>query len=109
VYIAETDEQARAEAKPAYQAWFHNIDYLWAKNGLDRLGAMRDFDALEAKNVIIVGTAAKVKERVQQAIDETGINYFCPIFAWGDLTPEQVMRSMTLFVEEVMPNLRSGV
>ena len=27
-------------------------------------------------------------ERVQRAIDETGVNYFCPIFAWGDLTPD---------------------
>ena len=27
MYIAATDEQARSEARPAYQAWFHNIDY----------------------------------------------------------------------------------
>ena len=109
MYIADTDARAREEAKAAYGTWFHNIDYLWAKNRLDRLGAMRDFDALEAKDVIIVGTPSTVRERVQQAIDETGINYFCPILAWGDLTPDQVMRSMTLFVDEVMPNLRPGI
>ena len=108
MYIADNDEQARVEAKAAYQTWFHNIDYLWAKNGLDRLGAMRDFDALEAKNVIIVGTPSNVEERVQRAIDETGINYFCPIFAWGGLAPDQVVRCMGLFVDEVMPNLRPG-
>ena len=69
---------------------------------------MRDFDALEARDVVIVGTPAAVKERVQRTIDETGINYFCPIFAWGDLSPDQVMRSMGLFVDEVMPHLRPG-
>ncbi len=57
---------------------------------------------------MIVGSPSNVRERVQQAIDETGINYFCPIFAWGDLTPDQVMRSMGRFVDEVMPNLRPG-
>ena len=108
MYIAATDEQARAEAGPAYQAWFHNIDYLWAKAGLDQLSAMKDFDQLEARDVVIVGSPSNVRERVQRAIDETGINYFCPIFAWGDLTPDQVMRSMGLFVDEVMPNLRPG-
>ena len=109
MYIADTDEQARAEAKAAYRTWFHNIDYLWTKKGLvDRLSAMRDFDSLESRDVVIVGTPDTVRERVQRAIDETGINYFCPIFAWGDLTPDQVMRCMSLFVDEVMPDLRPG-
>ena len=58
--------------------------------------------------MVIVGTPKTVRERVQRAIDETGINYFCPIFAWGDLTPEQVMLCMRLFVDEVMPRLRPG-
>ena len=75
---------------------------------MDRLSAMRDFDSLEARDVVIVGTPDTVRERVQRAIDETGINYFCPIFAWGDLTPDQVMRCMGLFVDEVMPQLRPG-
>ena len=106
IYIADTDEEARAEAKSAYRTWFHNIDYLWTKKGLvDRLSAMRDFDSLEARDVVIVGTPDIVRERVQRAINETGINYFCPIFAWGDLTPDQVMRCMNLFVDEVMPHL----
>ena len=109
IYIADTNEQARAEAKAAYQTWFHNIDYLWTKKGLvDRLSTMRDFDSLESRDIVIVGTPESVQERVQRTIGETGINYFCPIFAWGDLTPDQVMRCMALFVDEVMPHLRPG-
>ena len=35
-----------------------------------------------------------------------GVNYFCPIFAFGNLRHEQVMTSMRLFVQEVMPAVR---
>jgi alkanesulfonate monooxygenase SsuD/methylene tetrahydromethanopterin reductase-like flavin-dependent oxidoreductase (luciferase family) len=108
VYVAPTDEQAVEEAKPAFGAWFHNINYLWEKNGYDFLNFIRDFDDLESRDIVIAGSPSTVRERVQQAIDETGVNYFCPIFAWGDLTPEQVMRCMELFVDDVMPNLRPG-
>ena len=108
LYMAPTDEQALAEAKPAFEAWFHNINYLWDIAGYDSLNFIRDFDDLESREIVIAGSPSTVTERVQRAIDETGINYFCPIFAWGDLTPDQVMRCMSLFVEKVMPNLRPG-
>ncbi len=108
LYVAPTDEQAQAEARPAYDTWFHNIDYLWAKNGLDILSFMKDFDDLGARDVVIIGSPSTVREKVQRAIDETGINYFCPIFAWGDLTPDRVMSCMKLFVEDVMPHIRPG-
>ena len=61
VYVADREEPARVEAKSAYQAWFHNIDYLWAKHGLDRLGALRDFDSLEARDVVIAARPANRK------------------------------------------------
>ena len=106
LYVAPSDEQAMAECRSAFEAWFHNINYLWNKAGLDFLNFIRDFDGLEEQGVIIAGSPATVREKVQQTIDETGINYFCSIFAWGDLTPEQVMRSIGLFTDEVKPNLR---
>jgi len=108
LYVAPTDEQALAEAKPAFGAWFHNINYLWDKAGYDFLNFIRDFDDLESREIVIAGSPATVREKAQRAIDETGINYFCPIPAWGDLTPEQVSGSMELFVSEVMPHLRPG-
>jgi alkanesulfonate monooxygenase SsuD/methylene tetrahydromethanopterin reductase-like flavin-dependent oxidoreductase (luciferase family) len=108
VYVAPTDEQAMTEGRSAFQAWFHNINFLWDKAGYDFLNFIRDFDDLESRDIVIAGSPAAVKEKVQRAIDETGVNYFCPILAWGDLTPDQMMRSMGLFVEQVMPNLRPG-
>ena len=105
VYIAETDEQALRECRAAFQAWFHNINFLWNKAGSDFLNFIRDFDSQLAQGVFIAGSPTTVREQVQQAVDETGINYFCSIFAWGDLTPQQVSQSMDLFVGEVMPHI----
>jgi len=34
----------------------------------------------------------------------TGANYFVCGFQWGDLTHEQAMQSVELFVEEIMPH-----
>ena len=109
IFVAATDEQALAEARAAFGAWFHNINFLWDKAGYgDFLDFIRDFDDLVSREIVIAGSPSAVRDRVQRAIDETGVNYFCPILAWGDLTPDQVMRSMGLFVDEVMPNLRPG-
>ena len=45
-------------------------------------------------------------DQVQRAVADTGVNYFCPIFAFGNLSHEQVMASMHLFVQDVMPAFR---
>ena len=42
------------------------------------------------------------KAQVKKAAENTGCNYFCCAFVFGDLTPEPTMGSMRLFVEEVM-------
>jgi len=41
-------------------------------------------------------------------VRESVINYLLLVFSFGDLRPELVMRSMELFVREVMPALRAG-
>ena len=106
IYVAPTDEQAVEECRSAFGTWFNNINFLWAKAGFDFLDFMRNYDALAGQEVVIAGSPDTVREAVQRAVDETGINYFCSIFAWGDLTPQQVMSSMRLFTEEIMPGLR---
>lgn len=47
-----------------------------------------------------------MRAQVQHAVAATRVNYFCPIFAFGNLSHEQVMTSMHLFVQEVMPAVR---
>lgn len=103
VYVAPTDAQAEKECRAAFQAWFGNINYLWAQAGSDRLDFISDIDALLGNHVIIAGSPQTVRKHVQEAVDTSGVNYFCAVFAWGDLRHEQVMTSIRLFAEEVMP------
>ncbi len=106
VYVALTDHQAEEDSKAAFTAWFRNINFLWAQAGSNRLDFISSFDALKNNEVIIAGSPQTVREQVKRAIEETGCNYFCCIFAFGNLTHEQVMTSIRLFVEGVMPSVR---
>ena len=91
------------EAREAWTAWFSNINYLWNVFNSDNLDRMRDFDSLHSQEKIIAGSPQTVKEQVWRAINESGINYFISIFAWGNIPHEKALRSMKYFVEEVMP------
>ena len=53
------------------------------------------------------GVMAGSPDSVRAYMDEyvkTGANYFVASFQWGDLTHDQTMRSLDLFVNEVMPH-----
>jgi alkanesulfonate monooxygenase SsuD/methylene tetrahydromethanopterin reductase-like flavin-dependent oxidoreductase (luciferase family) len=101
--VAPTDAQAVQDCRAAFTAWFYNINFLWAKAGSNRLDFIANYDQLLDTGVFIAGSPQTVRERVQHEVAESGINYFCCIFAFGDLSHAQVMRSMHLFAEEVMP------
>ncbi|MBI3330207.1 MAG: LLM class flavin-dependent oxidoreductase [Nitrospinae bacterium] len=103
VYAAPSDAQAEQECRAAFKAWFYNINFLWAQAGSNRLDFISNFDKLLDTGVLIAGSPQTVRERVEREVNESGINYFCSIFAFGDLSHAQVMASMRLFVQEVMP------
>ncbi len=52
--------------------------------------------------VALAGAPAAVREYMDEYV-ATDANYFVCSFQWGDLTHEQAMRSVELFVTEVMP------
>ena len=106
VYIAPTDAEAVKEAREAWKAWCDNINYLWNIGNSDFLKWPYDFGALYADEKIIAGSPQTVKEQVWRAIEESGINYFISVFAWGNIPHEKAMRSIKYFVEEVMPGNR---
>jgi alkanesulfonate monooxygenase SsuD/methylene tetrahydromethanopterin reductase-like flavin-dependent oxidoreductase (luciferase family) len=106
VYVAPSQAQAEAEGREAFAAWFDHINFLWDEAGDDHLRPLAAFDTLRRNEVVLVGTPQAVRDQVQRTVDETGVNYFCAIFAFGNLRHDQVMTSMRLFVQEVMPTLR---
>jgi alkanesulfonate monooxygenase SsuD/methylene tetrahydromethanopterin reductase-like flavin-dependent oxidoreductase (luciferase family) len=106
VCVAPTDGQAVKECQAAFNAWFYNINFLWAQAGSNRLDFISNFDKLLDTGVLIAGSPQTVREQVRRQVEESGINYLCCIFAFGNLSHEQVMASMRLFVEEIMPTFR---
>ena len=52
---------------------------------------------------VVAGSPASIREYMDEYL-ETGANYFVCGFQWGNLTQEQTMQSLELFVEEVMPH-----
>ncbi len=105
VYVAPTDAEAIRDCRAAFAAWFYNINFLWDKHNVP-LPAAIDFDDWLEKEVLLAGSPETVRDQVKRTVAESGINYFNSIFAWGDLTHRQVMRSIGLFTEEVMPAFR---
>ena len=104
LYIAPTDRQAEQECRPAFEAWYDKINHYWTKYGSKNLAIMSDYDDLVQKEVVIRGSPSSVEDQVHRAVEESGANYFCPVFAFGNLNYTQVMNSMTSFVEQVMPS-----
>jgi len=102
VYVAATDAQALHEARTAYLDFFHNFDYLWAQHGVARHGEA-DFESFVEEQRILVGSPASVRGQLARLLAYTGGNYFAGAFAFGSLSGEQIMRSLHLFADEIMP------
>jgi alkanesulfonate monooxygenase SsuD/methylene tetrahydromethanopterin reductase-like flavin-dependent oxidoreductase (luciferase family) len=105
VYVAETDAQALQEARAAFADFIRNFNYLRVAHGdtSGRAAYLADFDARLAEGLHIVGSPDTVKKRVREHVQITGSNYFVGSFCFGTLTTAQMLRSLRLFAEEVMP------
>jgi alkanesulfonate monooxygenase SsuD/methylene tetrahydromethanopterin reductase-like flavin-dependent oxidoreductase (luciferase family) len=103
VYVAHTDAQAEKECRAAFASWADNMHFSGAQPGSHEQHLTAKFDEFLATGVIVAGSPETVGQRVRRQAEEAGVNYFCCIFAFGNLSHAQVMASMHLFVEEVMP------
>jgi len=112
-YVAETEEQARIDAKVALD-W--NLDMIgWRRtftegsevslNLADWRGAVNytppDFEHLYNQRAVM-GTPEQVVAQIKD-LQAQGIEYFGCNFAFGGMPHDKIMRSMELFAKEVMP------
>ena len=51
------------------------------------------------------GSTETVRAQLQDYLDATGANYLAGVFAWGNLSDEQVLTSLDLFTTHVRPRL----
>jgi alkanesulfonate monooxygenase SsuD/methylene tetrahydromethanopterin reductase-like flavin-dependent oxidoreductase (luciferase family) len=107
IYVADTDELALAQARPAYELFAHNFSYRYVRRGqADRYADRRNFDHEIARDSILVGSPATLREKLGEMLERSGANYVAGCFSFGSLSLEQTLRSVDLFASEVMPALR---
>lgn len=106
VVIAPTDGEARAIARRAYPKWRDSFWYTRRREGDEPPVARSyppDFDELQAGHGF-AGSPAAARAWIARQIERTGVNYFVSWLAFGDMTPDEALRSVALFTGEVMPS-----
>lgn len=107
IYVADTDAEARRVAEEALKRFRASFTLLLELRGIytytERLA---DFDRCLEQGILFAGTPATVSARIAEFLAGTGGNYFAGCFAWGNLTTDQILRSLHLFTTEVVPAVR---
>lgn len=107
VVIADTDAEAEALAKPAYERWYQSLEHLAHRFGFSALFVPGDYEVSRRRiGSVIAGTAATVRQELLRHIEESGINYPLLQLAFGNLTPAQEMRTLEALAREVLPAIR---
>jgi len=136
VYVSETDEQARAESQEgifyflrnclkghlrkegrsmtfgpgvpsqSLRSWEAFLDSSRAAAGGELLGDAKDWDDLESKNSIMVGSPETVRKKLWEFVEDAKVGNLLIQFQFGNMKDELARKSMKLFAEEVMPAMR---
>jgi alkanesulfonate monooxygenase SsuD/methylene tetrahydromethanopterin reductase-like flavin-dependent oxidoreductase (luciferase family) len=109
VIMGETDDEALIIARRAYPLWHRHFHHLFRLHGT--IPAMGErpphFDQIKDGGRGIAGSPATVTRMIKEQMAEAGTNDFVAQFAFGDLTSVEVIRTVDLFVREVMPALKT--
>jgi alkanesulfonate monooxygenase SsuD/methylene tetrahydromethanopterin reductase-like flavin-dependent oxidoreductase (luciferase family) len=97
-YVAKTDEQAKAQAKAAYDLYVDTR--LYAKKHV--------YEDIIANGICLFGSVETVAAKMCE-LHEMGIRHVATMHNFGALDPALVERSMTLFAREVMPRVESRI
>ena len=105
IYLASSKQGALERVHQAYPAYHRNLVTLFERYDIPftdpSLGGNTEL-ALQL-GVLIAAAPESAIEQIEHLISATGIEYLTLSFAWGDLTHQETMDSLQLFVKEVMP------
>jgi alkanesulfonate monooxygenase SsuD/methylene tetrahydromethanopterin reductase-like flavin-dependent oxidoreductase (luciferase family) len=110
-YVAETPEAARAEGALGLQGFYH-LSSLAAPpppaefsderlKSLTRTWGGRTFDEMDALGAMLIGAPEQVAEKVDH-LEGIGVDTLLLVCSFGNLSHEQVCRSLELFAEAVI-------
>lgn len=108
IFVAETDSEAMEIAEPAYADWYRSITKLWHRRGDSSYDSFFDWEKSLAGETILIGSVDHVREKIQQLVVESGINYFVGSFAWGSLGHDDSRHSLELFATKIAPELKGA-
>jgi alkanesulfonate monooxygenase SsuD/methylene tetrahydromethanopterin reductase-like flavin-dependent oxidoreductase (luciferase family) len=107
--VGETTKEAFEIGKRAFGVWYTSLMHLWRVHGnpLTNYPIPEDFTAAVNAGIAIVGTPDEVCDRLKREIASAGVNYVLTRFAFGDLTHDESVHSLSLFTGKVMPEFVS--
>jgi alkanesulfonate monooxygenase SsuD/methylene tetrahydromethanopterin reductase-like flavin-dependent oxidoreductase (luciferase family) len=106
--VADTDEEANRIAAHAYPMWHESFNWLFEKfDSRPNLPRPPTYPELVTSDRGIAGSPATVTRIIRDQMTEGGCDYFVAQMAFGEMPFDAAMRSIDLFVREVMPALRS--
>jgi alkanesulfonate monooxygenase SsuD/methylene tetrahydromethanopterin reductase-like flavin-dependent oxidoreductase (luciferase family) len=110
IVVGETDAAAMKLAARAYRPWFDSFIHLSRLHGRKQTHPRpEEFEPLMARGQGIAGSPKTVREMLAAQIEDTGCNYVVGQFTFGDMTLAESLDSIGLFVDEVIPALRSAI
>jgi alkanesulfonate monooxygenase SsuD/methylene tetrahydromethanopterin reductase-like flavin-dependent oxidoreductase (luciferase family) len=107
VVIADSNAEAEALAKPAYERWYASLETLAHSFGFAAIFVPPDYEVARRRiGSVIAGTPDSVRQELLRHVEEGGVNYPLLQLAFGNLAPAQEMRTLQLFASEVLPHFR---
>jgi alkanesulfonate monooxygenase SsuD/methylene tetrahydromethanopterin reductase-like flavin-dependent oxidoreductase (luciferase family) len=103
--IADSDAEAERIGLKAYETWASHIHHLTRKRGRPDVHKTTPYDEDSAQR-LIAGSPRTALEKLQEMLRLTGANYLLCVFSFGNLVPDDAIRSTELFAAEVMPALK---
>ena len=111
IVVADSDAKAMTVARRAYLRWRASFTYLSEMNGTMPNSPLRveSFDVLIGQGQAIAGSPETVRAFLAAQVEDSKANYIVGQFCFGDLTLEDMLRSVELFATEVKPALQAAL
>jgi len=107
VVIAENGAEALRVARRAYPVWHRHFYYLYStRGGKPAHPRPAEFDRMMEIGQAVAGDPATVTNFLRAEVEESAANYLVGQFAFGDLSLEESLRSVGLFHQHVMSELK---
>jgi alkanesulfonate monooxygenase SsuD/methylene tetrahydromethanopterin reductase-like flavin-dependent oxidoreductase (luciferase family) len=109
IVVGETSKEAFEIGQRGFNVWYANLMLLWRQHGnpLTNYPIPEDFTAAVNAGIAITGTPDQVTEGLKREIATSNVNYLLTRFAFGDLSHEESVHSLSLFTAKVMPEFVS--